>query len=184
MRFSLLMALLLLTACSSPVPTFILAPQLIVPQTTQLQQANFTFSLADSRSAAHTLRIIDGGKTHRINTRNDMPQQIEQTFRQALQDQGANLNPNSDTRFTLHIVRLMARVDQRALDHAVTNDVEFRLTIEDGQNSFTKSYSGEGNFTAPFKVDVATVERELRLLTEQVLTQILQDQSWHIHVRG
>lgn len=184
MRLSLLMALLLLTACSSSVPNFILAPQLIVPQTTQLQQATFAFSVTDNRTAAHTLRITDGGKTHRINASNNLPAQIEQTFRQALLDQGANLNPNDMRRVTLHITRLMAQVNQRALDHAVTNDVEFRLTIDDGQNSFSKSYSGEGSFTAPFKVDIATVERELRLLTEQVLTQILQDNSWQSNVRG
>ena len=146
MRYAMLV-LLLLTGCSSPLPGFIIAPQVFWPQTNQLQQ-------------------------------------LEQTLSQALTSQGASLTTNSNVTMTVNINQLQAIVDQRTLEHAVTNQVALTVFIQHPQGTFSKSYSGDSSFTAPFKMDIAAVERELRVLTEQVLAQLLQDSSWHQVVKG
>lgn len=183
MRYAMLV-LLLLTGCSSPLPGFIIAPQVFWPQTNQLQQSRFAFSVSDARGQAYSLRLQQGGKVQHITTANDVRAQLEQTLSQALTSQGASLTTNSNVTMTVNINQLQAIVDQRTLEHAVTNQVALTVFIQHPQGTFSKSYSGDSSFTAPFKMDIAAVERELRVLTEQVLAQLLQDSSWHQVVKG
>ena len=167
MRY-VLFAALLLAGCSSQVPNFILAPQVYPVASNQLSQARFAFAVSDERGIAYTLRLKDGDKVKQIMTSNDVRSQLEQTLSQALTEQGAVLDINSNTQMTVKIAQLQALV----------------VYIQNAQGTFSKTYSGDSSFTAPFKMDVAAVERELRLLTEQVLTQLLQDNSWQQAVRG
>ena len=183
MRYALLL-LLLLTGCASQLPGFIIAPQVFWPQSNQLQQSRFAFAVADVRGQAYSLRLQQGGKVQHISTANDVRAQLEQTLAQALTQQGASLTTDSSVKMTVKISQLQAMVDQRTLEHAVTNLVSLNVFIEHPQGTFSKSYSGDSSYTAPFKMDIAAVERELRVLTEQVLAQLLQDTSWHQVVRG
>lgn len=179
----LLLVVLLLTGCSSPTPSFILSPQVFWPQSNQLQQSRFAFSVSDERGVPYSLRLRNGEKVQQIESRNDLRAQLEQTLSQALSQQGASIDNNSSTTMTVKIAQLQALVEQRTLEHAVTNQVALTVFIQHDQGTFTKTYSGDSSFTAPFKMDVAAVERELRVLTEQVLAQLLQDSSWHSTVR-
>ncbi|HEX5792122.1 MAG TPA: YajG family lipoprotein, partial [Rheinheimera sp.] len=175
----MLLAVILLTGCSSQVPSFILAPQVYPSQSNQLHQTRFAFAVSDERGIAYTLRLLNSGKVQQIATSNDVRAQLEQTLSEALTAQGANLDINSSTQMTVQIAQLQALVEQRTLEHVVTNQVALKVYVQNAQGTFSKTYSGDSSFTAPFKMDVAAVERELRLLTEQVLAQLLQDSSWH-----
>ncbi len=176
--------LLLLAGCASQMPGFILSPQVFWPQSNQLQQSRFAFNVTDVRGQAYTLRLQQGGKVQHIITANDVRAQLEQTLSQALTEQGARLSPDSNSSMTIKISQLQAIVDQRTLEHAVTNQVALTVFIQHPQGTFSKTYSGDSSFTAPFKMDIAAVERELRVLTEQVLVQLLQDSSWQQVLRG
>ena len=178
------LTLLLLTGCSSPTPGFIIAPQVFLPQSNQLQQSRFAFNVSDERGLPYTLRLRNGDKVQQIKASNDVRLQLEQTLTQALNAQGAQLDNNSSNRMTVRIAQLQALVEQRTLEHAVTNQVALTVFVQNEQGTFSKTYSGDSSFTAPFKMDVAAVERELRVLTEQVLTQLLQDPSSHQAVRS
>ncbi|MDP2714985.1 YajG family lipoprotein [Rheinheimera sp.] len=184
MRYLAMLALVLLAGCSSTRPGFILAPQVFAPQSNQLQQSRFAFTVSDERGLAYTLRIQDGDKVEQIATSNDLTGQLQQNLAQALQEQGANLDAGSDVQVTVKIAQLQALVNQRTLEHTVTNQVALTIQVQHPQGSFSKTYSGDSSFTAPFKMDIAAVERELRVLTEQVITQLLQDNSWHQALRG
>lgn len=183
MRY-ILLSLLLLTGCSAPTPKFFLSPQIFWPQSTQLQQARFAFAVSDERSRAYSLRVQTGTAIQQVNASNDIRIDIQRTMAQALTVQAATLDQNSSTRMTLKINQLQAMVDQRTLEHAVTNQVSLTVFVQSNQGTFSKTYTGDSSYTAPFRMDVAAVERELRVLTEQVLGKILQDNSWHQAVRG
>lgn len=183
MRFLIVM-MLLLTGCASQTPGFIVAPQLFWPQSTALQQSQFAFNVTDSRGQPYTLRLQKDGKVQHIHAANDIRAQLQNVLSQTLIDQGAVVSPDSSTIMTVRINQLQSIVEQRTLEHSVTNQVALTVYIESPSGTFSKSYSGDSSFTAPFKMDVAAVERELRVLTEQVLTQLMQDTSWHSALRG
>lgn len=183
MRYLVMLALLTLAGCSSTRPGFILAPQVFAPQSNQLQQTRFAFAVIDERGLPYTLRIQNGDNVEQIATSNNLTGQLQQSLVQALQEQGAVQDAGSDVQLTVKIAQLQALVDQRTLEHSVTNQVALTVQVQHPQGSFSKTYSGDSSFTAPFKMDIAAVERELRVLTEQVITQMWQDSSWQQALR-
>ncbi len=85
---------------------------------------------------------------------------------------------------TVQILKLSADADQRTVEHVVKNDVELRIAIENQHGTFDKVYAGKSSFSGPFKLDNAAAEVKLRVLTEQVLAELLNDSSWHSYVKG
>jgi uncharacterized lipoprotein len=184
MRYLLVIALLLVSACSNNPTKFILAPQVFAGQSQMLSQSQFSLKVLDSRAMPYTLRVVKDGKSFRLKTSNDLVSHLQKSISQALMQQGASVNNNSSNHVSIQIAQLQALVQQNTLDHTVTNQVALTINVKTAAGDFTKTYSGDGNYTGPFKMDVAAVERELRVLTEQVLSQLLQDASWQAFVRS
>lgn len=178
MRYVLLIPLLLLAACATKVPSFMVVPQVFWPQTTELQGAQFNFAVADMRPRPQSLTIKQGSNENHYRTTNDVRQQLEQTVASALREKGANIDNQHNVQFKIQINQLQANVLQRPLDHQVTNQVTLTVLVQSDNGTFSKSYAGDSSYTAPFKVDLAAVERELRILTEQVLNKLLLDPDW------
>ena len=178
MRYLWLTLAILLAGCATQVPSFIVAPQIFWPQTAELQGSAFDFALVDLRPRPQTLTIRQGNNEQHYRTTNDVRAQLEATVAKALQEKGATLNSQQSVQMKIQINQLQANVMQRPLDHLVTNQVAMTVFIQSDNGTFTKSYAGDSNYTAPLKVDLAAVERELRVLTEQVLNQLLQDPAW------
>lgn len=183
MRY-LILAVLLLSGCASKAPSFIVAPQVFWPQSAQLTQTRFNFAVTDNRQQNYSLQIQQGSKTNQYPTSNDLRGQLEQTIRQALTDQGATIVSGSERLLTIQIDQLQAHINQRTLDHEVLNKVTLTVFVQHASGTFRKSYSGDSRFTSPFKADIAAVERELRVLTEQVVGKLLLDTSWQSELRG
>lgn len=184
MRYLLVFMLLLISACSNNPTKFILAPQAFAPQNQALSQTKFNLQLVDSRAMPYTLKVMNGNKSFQLKTSNDLLSHLKTTITQALTEQGAAINSSNDYQVKIQIAQLQALVQQNTLDHTVTNQVAFIINVQTAAGAFTKTYSGDGNYTGPFTMDVAAVERELRLLTEQVLSQLLQDSSWQHFLRS
>lgn len=178
MRFLLLIVLLTLAGCATKVPSFIVTPQIFWPQTTELNGSQFSFAVVDLRPRPQSLTIKQGNNENHYRTSNDLRLQLEQTISSALQDKGASVAPHHAVQLKIQLNQLQANVLQRPLDHQVVNQVVLTVFVQHDNGSFTKSYAGDSSYTAPFKVDLAAVERELRILTEQVLNQLLQDPDW------
>ncbi len=79
MRLLLLASMLTLTACSNPVPSFIVAPQVFWNQTNQLSSVAFSLNVQDNRPTNGTLVMRDGDKVNAYPTSNDLPQQLQQS---------------------------------------------------------------------------------------------------------
>ncbi|WNO60538.1 YajG family lipoprotein [Rheinheimera sp. MMS21-TC3] len=185
MRYLLVLTFLLLTACSNNPTKFILAPQAYAAPSSSLSQAQFSLHVVDSRAMPYTLKVVKKGKGYQLKTSNDLIAHLQATISQALSQQGATINSNNTTSVTIKVAQLQALVQQNTLDHTVTNQVGLTIMIKtDSGKEFTKTYSGDGNVTGPFKIDIAAVERDLRVLTEQVLGQLLQDTSWQNFLRS
>lgn len=178
MRYLLLIALLVLTSCATKVPSFMVVPQVFWPQATELQGAQFSFGVVDMRPRPQSLTIKQGNNENHYRTSNDVRLQLEETVANALRDKGAIINNQHSVQLKIQMNQLQANVLQRPLDHQVVNQVALTVFIQSDNGTFSKSYAGDSSYTAPFKVDLAAVERELRILTEQVLNQLLQDPAW------
>lgn len=183
MRALWFITFLVLAGCATKVPSFMVVPQIFWPQPTELQGTQFSFNVVDMRPRAQTLTIRQGSNENNYRTSNDVRLQLEQTIANALRDKGSILNNQHNVQLKIQMNQLQANVSQRPLDHQVVNQVALTIFIQSDNGTFSKSYAGDSSYTAPFKVDLAAVERELRILTEQVLSQLLQDPAWKAALR-
>ncbi|MAD74217.1 MAG: hypothetical protein CML20_05375 [Rheinheimera sp.] len=181
---TLLLCFFLLAGCASKPPQLIVSPQVFWPQAPSLNQTSFDFYLLDQRSNMNTLVIYRGEYSKGYATANDLRAELEQTVATALKARGASLSNQSGRTLTIQINQLQARVNQRPLDHVVVNRVTMTVLVQHNGNTFSKAYSGDSRQIAPLKADIAVIERELRVLTEQVLTDLLRDESWQTEIRG
>lgn len=170
--------------CSNPVPSFIVAPQVMTNQSNQLSNVAFSLIVQDNRPSNGTLIMRDGDSVKSYPATNDLTGQIQQTLTSALQQQGAVVSPAEMVRVTVQINQLEANAELKTVEHQVKNNVELTVLIERDSGSFNKSYSGKSSFSGPFKLDTAVAERELRVLTEQVLGNLLRDNSWQDFLRN
>lgn len=185
MRYLLVLTFLLISGCSNNPTKFILAPQAYAAPSSLLSQAQFNLQVLDNRAMPYTLKVVKKGKSYQLKTSNDLVAHLQATISQALSQQGAAIDSNNNTSVTIKVAQLQALVQQNTLDHTVSNQVALTIVIKtDSGNEFSKTYSGDGDVTGPFKVDIAAVERDLRILTEQVLSQLLQDTSWQRFLRS
>lgn len=172
------------TGCSNPVPSFIVAPQILSSQSNQLSNTAFRLTVQDNRPTSGTLIMRDGDSVKSYPTSNNLTGELQNTLTATLQQQGARIVPGEPVVVTLQINQLEANAELKAVEHVVKNNVELTLLIERDSGSFNKSYSGKSSFSGPFKLDTAVAERELRLLTEQVLGNMLRDPSWQDFLRN
>lgn len=184
MRFLVLASMLALTACSNPVPSFIVAPQVFWNQSNQLNGVAFSLNVQDNRPTNGTLIMRDGDKVNSYPTSNNLPQQLQDVLTDALSKQGAQVSGAEPVVVTIQINQLEANAELRTVEHIVKNNVELTVLIERDSGSFNKSYSGKSSFSGPFKLDTAVAERELRVLTEQVIGNLLRDPSWQEFLRN
>jgi uncharacterized lipoprotein len=184
MRYLLIIALLLVSACSNNPTKFILAPQAFTAPSPALSQSQFSLKVQDKRAMPYTLRVRKDGKSYQLKTSNDLVAHLQNAISQTLMQQGVTLDSNNPNHVAIQIAQLQALVQQNTLDHTVINQVAFIINVKTAAGNFTKTYSGDGHYTGPFNMDVAAVERELRVLTEQVLSQLLQDSSWQTFLRS
>ena len=103
MRRLLFVSLLSLAACSNPVPSFIVAPQIFWPHTAELQGSAFDFALVDLRPRPQTLTIRQGSNEQHYRTTNDVRAQLEATVAKALQEKGATLNSQQSVQMKIQI---------------------------------------------------------------------------------
>ncbi len=184
MRRLMLVAAMSLTlvACSNPVPSFIVAPQLITNQSGQLSNVRLSLTVQDNRPTNATLVMRDGVKSY--PTSNDMIGAITQSLTGAIAQKGGVVAAGEATMVTIQINQLEANAEIKTVEHEVRNNVEITILIDRNGSTYNKSFSARSNFSAPFKLDTAVAERELRLLVEQVLGQVMADSSWQDFVRG
>lgn len=186
MRSLLLVAALTasLVGCSNAVQSFIVAPQVLATQSNQLANVSFTFSVQDNRPSTASLVMRDGDTVKNYPASNDVMGQIQNTLTEAFKKQGANVTSSDPVTVTLQVNQLQANAEIKLANHTVRNSVEVTLLIEKNGASFNRSFSGSGSFTQPLKLDTAMAERELRVLTEQVLNDVMRDASWQNFLRN
>ncbi len=175
---------LTLVACSNPVPSFIVAPQLITNQSGQLGNVRLSLNVQDNRPTNGTLIMRDGGSVKSYPTSNDLIAAITQTLTTAITQKGAVVTAGETVMMTVQINQLEANAELKTVEHVVRNNVEISILIDRNGSTYNKSFSARSNFSAPFKLDTAVAERELRLLVEQVLAQLMAEPSWQEFVRG
>ncbi|MCH8538039.1 MAG: YajG family lipoprotein [Alkalimonas sp.] len=181
---SLALGLLILTACSSTQRPLFINTDLSAPEALDLHQTRFRWQLQDQRSQAYALSITKRDERRTFKNKLNLPESLQQQLEQIFTLHGARIDPQAPSALKFKVLELHAKAQQHPLDHEVHSSVEIELNINSSTGVYRKRFQGKSSYTAPFKVDHAVVERELRQLTEHVITDILNDHHWQDYLRS
>lgn len=178
-----LLTVLLLSGCASPHRPLFVNPDIATEVPLQLNSTHFKWQLQDKRDKSVMLIIQTGEQAVHLQNKPDWRSTLQNRLQQHFQQAGARLDPNANTNLQFNVLTLVARARQHPLDHEVHSAVVIEIAINSPAGRYSKRFAGNSSYTAPFKVDPASVERELSQLTERVLHDILSDPQWQQYLR-
>ena len=181
---SLALGLLVLTACSSTERPLFIQTNLSAPESLNMHSTQFQWQVQDQRNRAYVLTIVKGDEQRTVLNKLDVPGSLQQQLAQLFTLHGARIDPQAAISLWFKVHELHAQAQQHPLDHEVHSAIEIELNIDSSTGIYRKRFQGTSSYTAPFKVDHAMVERELRRITEQVITDILNDHHWQDYLRS
>lgn len=180
----IVMGLPLLTACSSTQRPLFIDTELSAPPALDLNKTRFQWQLQDQRSQPYALQISKGADRRSYKNKLNLPESLQQQLQHMFTLRGAVIDANALTTLQFKVLELHAKAKQHPLDHEVHSSIKVELNIRSTTGVYRKRFQGKSSYTAPFKVDHAMVERELKKLTEQVFTDILNDTHWQAYLRS
>ena len=185
MKLSLLclLTVILLSGCASPHRPLFVNPAVATEPQLQLNNTRFKWQLQDKRAKPVMLSIQTGDQSVNLQNKPDWRSKLQAQLQQRFQQAGARLDPAATTNVQFNVLTLIARARQHPLDHEVHSEVVIEVAIHSTAGHYRKRFAGNSSYTAPFKVDPASVERELNQLAERVLHDILSDQQWQQYLR-
>lgn len=172
---SLFFLIFCLSGCSSALRPVVLSPQYqggfyhAIPKTLQL-------SVIDHRVSKFSIKVVDQEPQIYL-PHAELPTLVERALTDALEAQKARVVVSANTRMTLLIKSLNARVSESLTQHTSNAVAEFEVQISDGRRQFNKTFSGKAELTGPLLHEQSKVENQLNNLIIQIITRMISDKE-------
>ncbi|WP_105167561.1 YajG family lipoprotein [Pseudoalteromonas sp. T1lg23B] len=175
MKLLFAISLLFLASCASSPKTVILNPSYSSGAISNIQ-APVQVTVADNRISNFTIRVVDQEPALYLPDAN-IPTIVEETFKQALQVNGATVSAIANNKLVLHITEFSSLITESLSKHHSVANARFSVEVVQGNRRFEKSYSAKSELNGPLRHDQAKIESQLNDLTEMLITRIVSDQE-------
>ncbi|MGB1263787.1 MAG: YajG family lipoprotein [Cognaticolwellia sp.] len=177
-KFLLVSSTSLLLACSSPISEVIVSPELNIASSNFYQQKQAKLRFSDLRTSNHIVQILRIGKaTKTYPAQEPIINLVEASLTSAFQDSGLRVQPLAANQIHLIIDNALVSVQQELTKYSASNHMNFRVVINNGENTLTKSFKMSGNSIGPLTADIAVLERDFNQQLAKLLTQIVQSKE-------
>ena len=184
--FFSLLCLLNVASCSNTPNAIIIAP-VINQQFNPIYSANNLsahIQVQDLRANRHVMQIIkENDVATLINTRNDLSNEVKNSFTQILTQQGLSINENAAT-INIYIDKALINVQQSLLDYQASNEMVIRIALNNTKKKFIKTFRMHGKSNGPLKADIAVLERNFNQELSKLITQICNDNEVQQYIKN
>ena len=181
---SIIIKLLLLSttslffACSSPIKHVIVSPDLQISSSNIYQQKQVQLRFSDVRSAKHIVQILRIGEATELYP----PQQpivniVEKSLTSAFTASGLQVRTQAVNQVEVIIDNALVNVQQELVKYSASNQINFRVLINNGEGTLTKSFKISASNIGALKADIAVLERDFNQQLAKLLTQIVQSKE-------
>ncbi|MBA6292876.1 hypothetical protein H4J58_04920 [Colwellia sp. MB3u-70] len=174
----LLSATSLLFACSAPIKQVIVSPEINVGSSNAFQQKQVQLRFSDLRRSNHVVQILRAGEATQLYS----PQQrivdiVSTALTPALIANGLKIQPLAVNQMDVIIDNALVSVQQQMLKYSASNQMIFRVVVNNGKNTLTKTFKITGTSNGPLKADLAVLERDFNQQLTELLSQIVQSEE-------
>ncbi|TWX70387.1 YajG family lipoprotein [Colwellia sp. C1TZA3] len=173
-----LSAATLLLACSTPIKQVIVSPEINVGSSNAFQQKQVQLRFSDLRRSNHIVQILHTGEATQLYS----PQQrivdvVSAALTPALIANGLQIQPLAVNQVEVIIDNALVSVQQQILKYSASNQMSFRVIVNNGKNTLTKTFKITGTSNGPLKADLAVLERDFNQQLTRLLSQIVQSKE-------
>jgi uncharacterized lipoprotein len=177
-KLLLLSATSLLLACSAPIKQVVVSTEINVGSSDAFQQKQVQLRFSDLRRSNHIVQILRAGEATQLYS----PQQriidiVSAALTPALTANGLQIEPLAVNQVDVIIDNALVSVQQQMLKYSASNQMSFRVVVNNGKNTLTKTFKITGTSKGPLKADLAVLERDFNQQLTKLLSQIVQSEE-------
>ena len=174
----LLISTFLLVACSTSPLSITLQPELSATPVNgiSMSQRNWQLSSQDFRTAQYLILVTEGeGVATLINDAKNSRLVIEKALQQKWTEYGLKLNPKSENKITIQLIKLLSEVKQTNFNHTTNSTITMNVRLETGTTIFNKIFTSNTEEKAPFSVNIKKTGEKLNTQLSLLLNEIIND---------
>jgi len=177
-KLLVLSATSLLLACSTPIKQVIVSPEINVGSSDAFQQKQVQLRFSDLRRSNHIVQILRADEATQLYS----PQQrivdiVSAALTPALIANGLQIQPLAVNQVDVIIDNALVSVQQQMLKYSANHQMSFRVVVNNGKNTLTKTFKITGTSNGPLKADLAVLERDFNQQLTKLLSQIVQSEE-------
>jgi len=162
-----------ITGCTSSDRTFVVAPQLSQVSTSMVSTKVATLSIADLRTNNHIVQIIQEDKAAElISSNTSLIQGLQSSLTKSFSAEGIQFTPKADNSIDVVIKQAKINVNQTMMQYEVDNVIELVVTVNNKNQTLTKTFKNTGTSNGPLFADLAVLERDFNQQLGKLITQI------------
>ncbi|GLT17205.1 lipoprotein [Vibrio zhanjiangensis] len=169
----------LLTACTSPQQEQLnFTPQPVISDNNLVQDASFTLTSKDVRSAQY-VALIDSGRSNiePIHSKQNVRISIENALLEQFQSQGFRSTVNSENSVRVEIQEALVSVKHSVMENEMDGKVVLEITAETPKGKLVKTYTGTAKRNGAFSASDDEIGTVLNDVTNLVLKEVANDRE-------
>ena len=168
----------ILIACSSPIKQVIVSPELNIGSSNAFQQKQIQLRVNDSRALSHIVQIEQLEHPEQLfPAQQPLEKSVETSLSSALKAHGLTIQPNATNQVEVIIDSALVKVQQTLLKYGASNEITFRVVINNSNGTLTKSFKTSGTSKGPLQADIAVLERDFNQQLAKLLTDIVKSEE-------
>lgn len=175
---SLFISLIMLNGCASNTPHIIIAPDIDTTPAVFHHSKQAQLNVIDMRTASHIVQIIRKGEAATlISAHERLEDTIESSLKKHWQAQSLLINDNAINTINISIEKAIISVDQEFIKYKVQTEIVLKVSVNNGSQTLTNTFTNRGNSDGPFRADIAVLERNFNQGLANLIQQILANKK-------
>ncbi len=167
-----------LSGCASIPGHIIVAPDIMVTPVISHHNKQAQFDVVDMRTASHIVQIMrEGDASTLVSTQEKLESTIRNSLSKHWKKQDLIINNGAINTINILIEKAIINVTQETMKYRAQTEIVLKVTINNGSQTLTNTFSNSGNSNGPLRADMAVLERNFNQRLANLLQQILVNEK-------
>lgn len=173
-----LLILMTLNGCANIPKHVIIAPDIDSTPAFYHNNKQAQLKVLDMRTARHIVQIMrDDKPATLISAQEKLENTIKNNLEKHWRAQGLAINASAINSINISIEKAIISVEQEFMAYKVQTEIVLKVSINNGTQTLTNTFTNRGNSDGPLQADIAVLERHFNLRLANLLRQILANKK-------
>ncbi|MCI2283250.1 YajG family lipoprotein [Colwellia sp. MSW7] len=176
--FISLLILMMLNGCANIPKHVIIAPDIDSTPAFYHHNKQAQLNVLDMRTARHIVQIMRNDKPATlISAQEKLENTIKNNLKKHWHAQGLAINTTAVNSIDISIEKAIISVEQEFMAYKVQTEIVLKVSINNGTQTLTNTFTNRGNSDGPLQADIAVLERHFNQRLANLLRQILANKK-------